>query len=76
MSDNIISINDTSNGFNEIECTFHNGVVSIAVDNPWAGSTDTGFGYTCYVSLSVEKAHELGRWLLSRNVEIIREPTP
>lgn len=59
-------------GTDEIECTFHNDVVSISVNNPWAGSTETGFGATCYVSLTVEQAHELGRWLLSRRPQNIK----
>jgi len=55
--------NDGSLAENSLECTVHNGTISIRIENPWAGSTETGFGATCYVGLSTEKARELAAWL-------------
>lgn len=55
----------SGNAGDNIECTFHNGVLSINVENPWAGSTETGFGYTCDVSMDARKAREFAQWILA-----------
>lgn len=59
--------NYTAPGLSEdsMEITCRNDTVNISVENPWAGSTETGFGATCYIHMTVDKAHEVGRFLLS-----------
>lgn len=49
---------------NSLEATMHNGVINITVENPWAGDTESGFGATCYVDMTAEKAREFAQWLL------------
>lgn len=38
---------------------------SLSIEEPWAGSTDTGFGYTCTISLPKEKALEMAAFIVS-----------
>jgi hypothetical protein len=52
--------------FEEMEVCFRDGKFYFEVGNPWAGDTETGFGYTCHASLDSEKAKELAEWLLSK----------
>lgn len=49
---------------NSLECTWYGGKLNIAIDNPWAGDTESGFGYTCSVEMPIDKAVELAHWLL------------
>lgn len=37
--------------------------LTVSVDNPWAGSTETGFGYTCTISVSREQAAQMVRFI-------------
>lgn len=56
---------EAHSGFNSLEATYHNGTLNVSVDNPWAGSTETGFGATCYVDLSKDDMIKFGKWLLA-----------
>jgi hypothetical protein len=48
----------------EIQITkLKNGGLDIEIDEPWAGSTETGFGATASVSLTKEQADALRKWL-------------
>jgi hypothetical protein len=50
-------------GSNTFEAYFMgDGQLHVAVDNPWAGSTETGFGATTYFNLSPEDATKLISW--------------
>jgi hypothetical protein len=51
---------------NEVEFFFDADGLNINIENPYAGSTDTGFGYTCNISIPIEKAREIAEWLLQR----------
>lgn len=35
----------------------------VTVENPWAGSTDTGFGYSCHIELTKDTAADLRDFL-------------
>jgi hypothetical protein len=39
------------------------GLLNIEIDEPWAGSTETGFGATASVSLNKEQVARLITWL-------------
>jgi predicted sugar kinase len=49
-----------------MEISERSGEFYIEVDNPWAGSTETGFGYTCHASLNIGHATLLRDWLTER----------
>jgi hypothetical protein len=49
---------------NTAEFHFDDRDLNITVDNPWSGSTETGFGATCSVHVPKEKARELAEWLM------------
>lgn len=52
-----LRIPDTNDASDSIDFTvFPGGSLSIEIDNPWAGSSDTGFGATLNISLSKEQA--------------------
>lgn len=38
--------------------------ITITIEEPWAGSTETGFGYRCSVRLDCAAARDLGEWLI------------
>lgn len=39
--------------------------VDIEVDEPWAGSTETGFGRTSSIQISPTRAIDLANWILA-----------
>lgn len=41
-----------------------NGDVTITVENPGAGDTESGFGQTCHVTIPADVALALGAWLV------------
>ena len=40
--------------------------LNIHVENPFAGDSETGFGYTCSISVPKKHAADLAKFLLSR----------
>jgi hypothetical protein len=60
MVDPILAFEGT---FEEFEIAFRDDTFFIDVGNPWAGDTESGFGYTCHVSLTAGKALQLRDWL-------------
>jgi hypothetical protein len=48
-----------------IEAYCYGDIVTIEIDEPWAGSTETGFGQTCSVGLSLDEAERLANYILS-----------
>ena len=64
MGDVFNARSKSSRAGNEIEATYHGGVVNVSVSNPWAGDTETGFGYTTYVDLDRDTARLFAQWLL------------
>ena len=47
-----------------LEVTWHGGIANFEIENPWAGSTETGFGYTTDCSLNREQVLRLAHWLM------------
>ena len=47
----------------ELEATSYRGLINIAIDNPWMGDTESGFGATTRFDLSTEQAIKLADWL-------------
>lgn len=37
--------------------------LSVRIENPWAGDTETGFGRTCNIELDLDRARQLRDWL-------------
>lgn len=65
MPDTADQIFEARSGFNTLEATFHNDVLNVSVENPWAGDSERGFGAICYVDLSKEDMVKFGEWLLA-----------
>lgn len=57
-----------------IEGTFWGNEITLAIDNPWAGDSVSGFGRTCTINISREQARKIAQWLLQ--VSEATEPTP
>lgn len=58
----------------EMQVAIRPGVVHFEIDEPWAGSTETGFGATTSIEMSFDEARELVRWL-SPKIGIPGDPT-
>lgn len=63
----IFKINDADNGCDELEATAHGDAITITVEEPWAGDTETGFGRHCSIRIQKEQAREFAAWLLSHS---------
>jgi len=64
-SEPVFKLNDADGGSDSLEAYCHGGQVTIQIEEPWAGSTETGFGQSCSMGLSLDDAESLGRWLLA-----------
>lgn len=52
-------------GENELELRLMgDGRFHIEIDNPWAGDTETGFGYITYFNMTANQAKRLKDWLI------------
>jgi len=59
-----IEIGDAESNLDDaLEGWFYGGKILVSVENPWAGSTETGFGYTCQLELTAAQARKLADWL-------------
>lgn len=38
--------------------------VTFSIENPWAGDTETGFGYNCDITIYDDEAIRLRDWLI------------
>jgi hypothetical protein len=66
-TDEILTIGEAESFVqNAIEVRYFRGQFSVEVDNPWAGSTETGFGYTCSVNLTDDQARELAAFIIRK----------
>ena len=65
-SNDIFKVNDVDLGSDSLEATDFGGKINIQIDEPWAGSTETGFGQTTSITISYDEAEKLGRWLIER----------
>jgi hypothetical protein len=52
-------------GDNTAEFFFDERDLNISIDNPWAGDTETGFGYTTSIYVPRKHAKALAEWLLA-----------
>jgi len=66
MDEPIFTVDDGGYLGNNIEATYRDGHFSITVENPWAGDTETGFGYSCQIGMNVEEARAFRDWLTAR----------
>lgn len=74
--DGILTLNDAESFVDDsLEARFWQGKFSISVENPWAGSTETGFGYTCNVDLTDDQARQLADFILSKLAAKADTPT-
>jgi hypothetical protein len=48
-----------------LRATFFRGALRIECENPWAGSTETGFGATADCTINAEQARAFAAFLLS-----------
>ncbi len=47
----------------EVHC-WNAKTVGISIDNPWSGSTESGFGQNCSIDIPIEAAEALARHIL------------
>jgi hypothetical protein len=64
MSADIIEIGDADGGHDQLTATVRNGALTLTLEEPWAGDTETGFGRSCSMCLSPADAAELAQFLL------------
>lgn len=58
-----LEITDGESVGNSLEARFWNDRFNFTIDNPWAGSTETGFGYSCHMGMTKAQAQVLHAWL-------------
>lgn len=63
-AEDFFKIGGADRGHDELSATRHRGTITIEIEEPWAGSTETGFGQSCSHSLSPEEARSLAQWLI------------
>ncbi len=63
---------------NSIEAYCYGNIVTIEIDEPWAGSTETGFGQTCSLGLSLDEAEQFANYILKavKNARDASRTTP
>lgn len=49
-----------------LDISHYKGEVYFAIDEPWAGDTETGFGRQTSFCLKAEEARYLANWILQR----------
>lgn len=59
----VLEIFETGTGENRIEVMVSTGHFDFTIENPWAGSSDTGFGHETHVGLTTDQARSLWEWL-------------
>lgn len=50
-------------GFTEFQAVADSNGITITIEEPFAGDTETGFGRSCSIRLSLECAITLSEWL-------------
>lgn len=56
---------DERNGDSIFFAKRDDGTIGVEIDEPWAGSTETGFGATTYATLTADDVRLLTDWLAS-----------
>jgi hypothetical protein len=67
LADAVFKINDADNGSDELEIMTRGNGLTVTVEEPWAGDTETGFGRACTIRISKEQGRELAEWLLAHS---------
>ena len=57
-----------------LEASCYGDGVTLSVDNPWAGSSEAGFGETCSVRLDKDQVQQLAAWLTEAAKECVNAP--
>jgi hypothetical protein len=63
--DAVFQINEADHGCDSLEAYCRGGQLTIEIEEPWAGSTETGFGQTCSIGLDLDGAEAFARWILA-----------
>lgn len=71
----VFRTNDPDLGSDSLEAYCRGGKLTVQIDEPWAGDTETGFGQTCSVGLNLDEAEKLARWILA-TIKLEREAPP
>lgn len=61
--ENVFKIGDGDRGCDSIEATLHRTSITLEIEEPWAGCTETGFGQSCTITLNAAEARALAAWL-------------
>jgi hypothetical protein len=64
----LFKVGDSDRGYDHFEATLYGSTITLEIDEPWAGSTETGFGQTCTMSISLDDARALAAWLIEAAV--------
>lgn len=62
--DPVFTYEETRHG-DSLEATAAGDGVTVSVDQPWMGDTESGFGATCSVRLPPSVARDFGNWLIA-----------
>ena len=65
MADDIFKIGDADLGNDMLEATAYGDAITVTIEEPWAGDTETGFGRSCSLRIGKNSARELANWLLA-----------
>lgn len=66
MADSTLDLRVDGYSENSISFDYRDGHLNISIENPWAGSSETGFGAICDIGLPIEAAMRLRDWLTSQ----------
>lgn len=65
---------DTGNGDSFQISTIDGNQFTFEIEEPWAGSTETGFGATCRATIGIEQLKEIYDWIGRRLNEVKTAP--
>lgn len=57
-------INEADLGQDELSAVIDDGGMTVSIEEPWAGDTETGFGRNCSIYLEPKTAREFALWIL------------
>lgn len=56
---------DADYGSDRLEAYCRGGRMTVEIESPWMGDSETGFGRSCSIGLSLDGAESLARWMLA-----------
>ncbi len=71
----VFKVDEADRGYDSLEAYCHNGRLTVQIEEPFAGDTETGFGRTCSIGLSLDNAEAFAHWLIE-TVEAARKGVP